>query len=61
MSWPLGMMILKTKKSQEGGVGEIDITKCIRELNVNNNMKALINSLDILDTNWLNHVPRISY
>ena len=55
------MMILKTKKSQEGGVGEIDITKCIRELNVNNNMKALINSLDILDTNWLNHVPRISY
>lgn len=51
----------KTKqKSQGGGVKEIDITKCIRKLKINNNIKVLISSLDIPDINWLNCVLRIS-
>ena len=32
------------------GVGEIDITKCIRELNINNNINILITILNNLST-----------
>ena len=39
---------------------EIDITKCIRKLKINNNINVLISSLDIPDKNWLNCVLRIS-
>lgn len=48
----------KTKITREA-VKEIDITKCIRKLKINN-IKVLISSLVIPDINWLNHVLRIS-
>lgn len=49
----------KTKITREA-VKEVDITKCIRKLKINNNIKVLISSLVIPDINWLNHVLRIS-
>lgn len=48
----------KTKITREA-VKEIDITKCIGKLKINN-IKVLISSLVIPDINWLNHVLRIS-